>query len=53
MDVVAGAVVKSKIKGLTKDLESAVGLNEDQSTCEVSRIVKLRGYTVHVGIKDR
>ncbi|XP_003388526.1 PREDICTED: uncharacterized protein LOC100641812 [Amphimedon queenslandica] len=36
MDVVAGAVVKSKIKGLTKDLESAVGLNEDQATCQAT-----------------
>ena len=44
MDVVAGAVVKSKIKGLTKDIESAVGLNEEQSTCQVSRVVNKTLY---------
>ena len=36
MDVIAGAVVKSKIKGLTKDIEGAVGLNEDQSQNEAA-----------------
>ena len=34
MDSLAGAVISSKLKGVTKDFESAVGLNEDDNQRE-------------------
>lgn len=35
MDSLAGSILSSKVKGITKDLENAVGLNEDDKSDEV------------------
>lgn len=35
MESIATALVTNKVKGLTKDLENAVGLNEDDRQNEV------------------
>lgn len=47
MDSIASALVTSKIKGVTKDLENAVGLNEDESRSNEVGYVTGVGYIMY------